>query len=481
MALAMPPVGAFYILLICVPAFILLTESSKTKLETFLTGWSFGAGYFISGLYWVSMALFVDIAIWWWVLPFSLILGPTLLGIYFGIIPLISWRYKANKLAYITITITAWAFIEYIRGWVFTGFPWNLAGYTWHLSLPIMQINAYIGIYGLTLLTLLWASTPIIPNKTVRNILIASFIIASITGLMRLYANPTAPSGQNVRIVQANIEQKLKWDKETILSNFKQHIDLTSTPSANPIDFVVWPETAIITNNYNEKDTLDIIAKSLPNNSTGIIGSLNTQYKFKTTEYFNAITFINKKGDVIGRYNKHHLVPFGEYIPYRDFLNLTPIAAGISMIGDFTRGKGILTIDIKDKPNPSPLICYEGIFPHKVALQGENRPEWLVNVTNDAWYGHTAGPYQHFEITRVRAIEEGLPLVRAANTGISATIDPLGRVIGSKKLGKKGVVDTILPKPLSPTPYSKYGDSIFLTLILLLGIYSETLLKRTIT
>ncbi len=482
MALAMPPIGAFYILLICVPTFILLTNSCETKRSSFLTGWAFGAGYFICSLYWVSMALFVDIASFWWVLPLSLIIAPTILGLYYGLIPLLAWRYKANKLSYIIITITAWSAIEYIRGFAFTGFPWNLAGYTWHFSLPIMQINAYIGIYGLTFLTLLWASTPIIQNKRVRNLLIMSFVIASITGLLRLHMNPTETSEQNVRIVQANIAQNMKWDKDTILKNFKQHLDLTSLPSTDAIDFTVWPETSIVTNNYNAQERFDLIAKALPNNSIGVIGALNTKYKYKEAEFFNSITFINKQGAMIGNYSKHHLVPFGEYIPYREYLGfIKPLATTLSMIGDFTRGTGVSTINLNGKPNPSPLVCYEGIFPRNVALQGDDRPDWLVNSTNDGWYGNTSGPYQHLEITRVRAIEEGLPLVRAANTGISAVVDPMGRIIAHKELGDKGVVDSMLPKPVSPTLYSQYGNVAFLILLLLAGVFSEVLIRRKVS
>ncbi|MCK5555092.1 MAG: apolipoprotein N-acyltransferase, partial [Alphaproteobacteria bacterium] len=190
--------------------------------------------------------------------------------------------------------------------------------------------------------------------------------------------------------------------------------------------------------------------------------------------FYNSVTVLDKKAKILNTYNKHHLVPFGEYIPFRNILNMTPIASGIARIGDFTRGAGVSSLYIDSLPKPSPLICYEAIFPNEVANHND-RPDWLLNVTNDAWYGKTAGPHQHFEIARVRTIEEGLPLVRSANTGISAVIDPLGRIIGIKPLGETGVVDALLPKALPPTPYSKTGDILFFLMLTLLAIFGEKL------
>jgi len=475
MTLAMPPIGAFYILLICVPVFIILTESSKTKKDAFLIAWAFGAGYFIFGLYWISFALFVDIKSFYWVLPLSAIIGPVILALFYGFIPLIAWRYKSNRIIYGLMIIISWSSIEWVRGHIFTGFPWNLIGYSWEYILPVMQINSVVGIYGLTFLTLIWSMTPLIENNKIKLAIVLSFIAIALFGIIRLNSNPTKQSGNyTVRIIQANIAQNLKWDSAREWENLKKHIDLTLKKRTikKPISFVIWPETSISFNLNKNPNIKKIISEALPDNSIGIFGSLNSKYKNNKKEFFNSVTILNKKSQILGRYNKHHLVPFGEYIPFRKYLNMTPIANGIANIGDFNRGKGVSTIDLKNLPNPSPLICYEAIFPGEVA-DNKNRPDWLVNVTNDAWYGNTSGPYQHFEISRVRAIEEGLPLVRAANSGISATIDPMGRIISSTKIGEVKTLDTILPKPINATIYSQIKDVLFFILLIFSAIIGE--------
>ncbi len=480
MTLSMPPIGAFYILLLCVPGLIWLTQQSKTKTETFLTGWAFGAGYFIFGLYWVSFALFVDIEAWWWVLPFSTIIAPTILALYYALIPLIVWRYRTHEAAYALMLVTSWSGIEWIRGHALTGFPWNLPGYTWHYLPPAMQVNAFTGIYGLTLLTLLWAIMPVLartPQRKFVSVLMVSFLIVAATGTARLILHPTKSFDKiAVRVLQPNIPQSAKWNQNKEWRNFKHHLDLTASATTlkQPITFVIWPETAIVSNLEHSPEIANAIGKALPKESIAFLGSLRVTGNSGAEKFYNSITVLNKKAKVLDTYNKHHLVPFGEYIPFRNILNLTPIASGIARIGDFTRGTGVTNLHTNFLPKPSPLICYEAIFPGKVANKND-RPDWLLNVTNDAWYGKTAGPHQHFEIARVRTIEEGLPLVRSANTGISAVIDPLGRIIGMKSLGETGIVDALLPRPLPPTLYSKTGDILFFLMLILLTIFGEKL------
>lgn len=482
-ALAMPPIGAFYLLLVSVPGMIWLTQNSLTKKEAFLTGWSFGAGYFISSLYWISIALFVDIQSFWWVLPLSLIAGPAALALYYGFIPLLAWRYKGHATAYTLMFVTGWALIEWVRGHALTGFPWNLPGYAWHYSLPVMQTNAAIGIYGLSLLTLLWATLPALsctPHKKFVPFIIISFLLAATAGGVRLYLHPSQPSDHyTVRIIQPNIPQSLKWDREAETRNFQQHINLTTAPSAlkDPLTFIIWPETAVTSSLQQYPELAQYIRAKMPQHSTALLGNLHMTRDVTGERFYNSLVVLNKETGIQDIYSKHHLVPFGEYIPFRHILNMTPIAAGIAMVGDFTPGDGVSTLHLNNLPKPSPLICYEVIFPGAVARR-DDRPDWLVNITNDGWYGKSAGPYQHFEIARARAIEEGLPLVRAANTGISATIDPLGRIVGMQPLGTSGIVDTFLPRALSSTIYSRVGDTLFFLMIILLVIAGETLRLR---
>jgi apolipoprotein N-acyltransferase len=478
LTLALPPVGMFFIPLLCVPCFIWLAQSCHSKRQSFLTGWAFGAGYFILGLYWVSFALFVDIGQWGWVLPFSAVVAPAIVALYYGFIPLVVYRYKDRPTPHVLLFVAAWAGIEFLRGHLFTGFPWNLLGYTWNYVLPVMQANAFIGIYGLTFLTLLWAAVPvIIKDKRLAVFCIVSFAAVFAGGMARLSLHPTLPLGSHtIRIVQPNIPQDQKWNSDEEWRNFQHLLDLTKLPSTldQPITFVVWPETAVTADLKQFPEIARYIAASLPDKSMALLGSLRTVESLNApTQFFNSVTALNKQAEIVATYDKHHLVPFGEYIPYRNYLNVTPIAAGISGIGDFNRGRGVSTLDLKGLPRPSPLICYEAIFPTQVASVSD-RPEWLLNVTNDAWYGKTAGPHQHFETVRVRAVEEGLPLVRAANTGISAVIDPVGRIVVMKSLQTEGILDSVLPAPLPPTFYARYGDAFYFLLLILAVIFALT-------
>lgn len=478
--LAMPPVGFFPVLLLTVPAFIHLCAEADSRRSAFLTGWVFGAAYFISGFYWISAALFVDIQAWAWVLPLSLIAGPGLFGLYYGFIPL-ACRHFREKKSYPFIFTGLWALAEYARGHLFTGFPWNLPGYAWDNVLPVMQTSALTGVYGLTLLTLFWAAAPAYrKQKAMLALAVLSFAAAFGLGALRLMHHPTMPfDNYTVRIVQPHIPQEQKWDNRQQWRNFEKYLALTRAENIDgkTPDFVLWPETAVAADLSLSPEIAQHIGNSLGAGGIAILGNLRFAEKDGKQEYFNSATVIDSHAVVLSSYDKHHLVPFGEYIPYRSYMNVTPIAMAISGVGDFTPGAGPRTIAIGEKPRFSPLICYEVIFPGAVA-DSKNRPDWLVNLTNDAWYGHTAGPYQHLAISRVRAIEEGLPLARAANTGISAMIDPVGRITAEKALGDSGFIDAALPRPLAPTFYSRFKDFYFFALLVALLFFPPLLDKN---
>lgn len=482
MTVTLPPVGFVPALLVCVPGLAFLTLNTPTRWKSFFTGWAFGAGYFIFGLYWVSAALFVDIAQWGWALPFSAIAGPTVLGLFYGFIPLMARRWRHDKAAYALAMAVSWGIVEWLRGHLFTGFPWNIPGYAWHWILPVMQSTAFVGIYGLTLLTLVWAMMPALSTRP-RLVLgaLATLILVLVAGAARLEQNPvTSASDHVVRLVQPNIPQQVKWDNDQDLRNLQKHITLSSAKSAleKPPTIVVWPETAVFADLVQFPDIVDLIARGLPKDSLAIIGALRVVAPDPNApQFYNSVTVLNANREVLGNHDKHHLVPFGEYIPYRQHIRFRPLALALSGIGDFTRGGGPGTFHAKGYPPFSPLICYEVIFPGRVADR-QDRPAWLVNVTNDGWYGKTAGPHQHLAISRARAIEEGLPLARAANTGISAMFDPLGRMIGAQALGTEGVVDTALPLPLPPTLYSRAGDALFAALAILMLLTAEFLLRN---
>lgn len=480
MTLALPPAGFFPVLAICAPVFIHLSIQAETRRAQFLTGWAFGAGYFIAGFYWISAALFVDIETWWWVLPLSLVLGPAVFAVYYGFIPLLAAFFKNSQTAYTLAFVGIWSLVDYARGHWLTGFPWNLPGYSWSRILAVEQTAAVGGVYFLSFLTLLWAALPCLwDNKKTRCFIIASFVIALLFGGYRLYALPTTYTETQVRIVQPNIPQTMKWDKDEEWRNFEKLLRLSRSPADISPAAIVWPETAVNADLDIHQDIARYIARNLPAAGAVITGNLrvtgNTTEDYK---FYNSVTLLDAQAQVRAVYNKHHLVPFGEYIPYRDKIGIAPIAAAVSGIGDFTAGDGAQTIDIPVTSLPpfSPLICYEVIFPRRT-VDPARRPAWIVNATNDAWYGHTSGPYQHLHITRMRAIEEGLPLARAANTGISTMIDPSGRLLATLRLGQDGYIDHPLPRALPPTLYSLYGDSVYALAVALLLLLAARLVS----
>ena len=471
LTLTTPPLGIFPLLFLIVPGFATLARSSPTRFKAFATGWAFGSGYFIFGLYWVSAAMFVDIGEWAWAIPFSGILGPVVLALFYGVIPLLARPFVRNGAAHALAIAAAWSLVEYARGHVLTGFPWILPGYAWDWVLPVMQTAAFTGVYGLTLLTLCWAVLPLFyRHDRLQHIVILSLVCAVAAGGIRLSLHPTEQSGShNVRIVQANIPLATKMNKDEDWRNFEKHLDLsaTKTPGSENITFVVWPETSLQSDISQFPDIAKLTAMKLPPKATGLLGAMRViENGPRDFVFYNSVTILDKKANVLGNYDKHHLVPFGEYIPFRDKLKLTPVSFAMDMIGDFGRGPGPRTMYVNTLPPFSPLICYEANFPGEVVDQ-KDRPAWLVNVTNDGWYGKTAGPHQHFAMARMRAVEEGLPLARAANTGISAMIDPLGRVIAQQPLGTAGFIDSILPLPLPQTVYARFGDTIFFLLLAL--------------
>lgn len=467
---ALAPIGFFPVLFLSLPGIVWLCFAAPTKTKAFLLGWGFGAGYFIFGLYWISFALFVDIKTWGWALPFSAIVGPGLLGLYYAFVPLLAAPFKKSILAYALAFVTFFSAMEWLRGHAFTGFPWNLPGYAWHHVLPMLQPAATVGIYGLTFLTLLFAILPVIRHERNAFRVVAGLLaICFLSGAGRLLLHPQEEYPRHtVRIVQPNIPQSQKWDADMEWRHFEHHVTLMKSPSAfkEPFNFIVWPETAIASDIRQYPEIADYLRLAMKKGSVLVTGALRFEKEAGDVRYYNSITLLEKDTGRIAHYDKHHLVPFGEYMPLQSALKLMPIAASLANFGSFTGGGGPATLKPAFLPSFSPLVCYEAIFPAKAA-DPQNRPDFLVNVTNDAWYGKTAGPHQHFAIARLRAIEEGLPLVRAANNGISGTVDPLGRIIASLGLDETGVVDSGLPAPLSPTVYARFGDMLF---FLMLGL-----------
>lgn len=466
--LAQPPV---YMLLLLIPSFsglALLVVHAGSKRQAFLDGWWWGLGYFTAGLYWICISLYVEPEKFAWLTPFALFGLPSVLGIYTGLVTLIfsigcrvqgagyasdTDKKSARNLQSVTLFppflfATLFVAVEYLRSYLFTGFPWNLIGYVWTVSDIPLQAAWLVGIYGLSWITVFVATAPatfVLCKKPYLPNGLAACLLACLLvfGWMRLEHNPTQYSNVRLRIVQANIAESEKLSSEARLSILRKYIELTRLPDSNHISAVIWPEAAIPY--YVEPDSplTHDLGNNLQEDALLIAGGLRGNENAFGWQAWNSLFVIDHKGDILAQYDKHHLVPFGEFIPLRHILPLENISGGH---GDFSRGPGPQTLAADNLPPFSPLICYEAIFPQETT-DGSHKARWLLNVTNDAWFGISSGPYQHLQMARVRAVENGLPLVRAANTGISAVIDPFGRILMKLPLDKDGIIDFYLPLP----------------------------------
>lgn len=493
MSLAMPPFNLFPLLWFCLPVTLWLVQGTTTSLQAFAVGWSTAFGFLACSLYWIAASMLVDIQHFWWAIPLAVAALPAFFALYYGVAVVAAQKIGVRNLGGTLVFALLWFTADWVRGHLFGGFPWNLVGYCWSGVLPMLQITSVIGIYGLTLLTVVAASLPAIlappqvpympPQMTPRTpyrVVGASLMILLMIGIWGAYrlhtTEVTDTPDVRIRLVQPNIDQKSKWLLRERDHDFNTLLELTSRHGEIPVTHVVWPETA--STYYLSEDALrrQQIADHIPSSSavlTGVIRrSLDGEGK---TLFYNSLVAVDGLGRLVAGYDKVHLVPFGEFMPLRAWLPkaIKALAAGDA---DFSAGDGAHSVRILGLPPFSPLICYESIFPGQVT-DPQDRPTFILNVTNDGWYGQTIGPYQHFAIGRVRAIEEGLPFLRAANTGISGVIDPLGRVLKTQALGTQGVIDTNLPMPLDLTFFGKMGDMAVAILFLLISFLAVTAQK----
>ncbi len=490
-ALSFAPFYIFPFLIVCYPLFMLMSIISDQPKYAFYKGFAFGFGHFFAGLYWIGNSVIVEADIPNWVGPIMV----TFIAIYLSLFPgLVAYVLKyihrnhtvSKNLLNISISfIVLWSFSEWLRGMLFTGFPWNLMGYIWGFSDIMLQSTAIWGIYGLGLITLILSILAFFALVNRWRIISAPVVILGIIGLYsfgssRLPETIEYVEQVNLKVVQANIQQKDKWPYENWSKNLITHMDMSDDNKAENKDIIIWPETAVIYSISEEPLRRDVMSSILNEEDILLTGFPRRQRDPDQTRIFNSLIAINKEGNIEGIYDKSHLVPFGEYIP--SFITNIMIPLGLDKMftggQGFSHGEGIKTLNIDGMPSVGVLICYEIIFPGQVT-DPENRPDWLLNITNDAWYGESTGPYQHVLQTRVRAIEEGLPLVRSASTGISAIIDPYGRIVDQIGLNKRGVVEGALPqKLLERTLYSFLKEWIFTCIGVTLIIANIVLLRR---
>ena len=453
-----------------------------------LTGFWFGFGYFLTGLYWIAEAFLVEPWRHSWLIPFVMTTLPGGMALFYAAaaaLAMMLWRPGASRVFALAI---AFGLAEYARGHVLTGLPWNLLGYGLAATLPMMQAAVIFGVYALSLLAVLLFASPFAiwapqgsglarPNGTALLTLVFSVALAlgAAWGAARLQSADMASTGVRLRIVQANVDQANKWRPENSAEIFNTYLDLTRSGGGkgglDGISLVVWPETAVPFLLAESAQALTAIGDVLPDGTSLLVGSgriveeRDARDRLVATRVYNSLLAISDKGEVLDGYDKIHLVPFGEYLPFQDFMESLGIFQLTGVRGGFSAGSGSRLLSVPGAPPARPLICYEIIFPDEISNSGP-RPGWLLNVTNDAWFGGSAGPYQHFHQAQVRAVEQGLPVVRAANTGISAIIDPYGRVLGELGLKKEGVVDGFLPEALPITKFATWGHSIELAVLI---------------
>ncbi|MCP5412866.1 MAG: apolipoprotein N-acyltransferase [Alphaproteobacteria bacterium] len=482
------PLGFFPALLAGYGALVLLLDGADGGPHPLRAaaaiGWAFLFGQFLLGLYWIGYAFMVDPSAHLWQMPFALLGLTAGLGLFGALAGLLSMYFWQDGPARIFITAAFFALCEYLRGHVLTGFPWNLAGYGWGAVPAVLQGASLFGVYGLSFLTiLLGASLAELLCGRWRLSAAMALAFAGLFGfgVYRLNATPADDTrGVVVRLVQPDVPQREKYVRKLMMRNWDWLVELSARPGDKALgrpDVIVWPEAATGFPVANAPGALDQIALFTGRGQTLITGSERVAQDAQGLSYYNSLYLFGRYGALPLVYDKFHLVPFGEYVPFAKLLGQIGITKLTQGPSGFSAGDHPHLLAVPGAPPVSPLICYEVIFPGAVVDTSAPRPGWMVNVTDDSWFGPWAGPRQHLLIARVRAIEEGLPIARAANTGISAMIDPYGRIVRQLSLGQRGVVDARLPAALAPTLYARFGDLWFF-LLMVSAAFAAFLLAR---
>lgn len=425
-------------------------------------GWWCGVTFFAGSMYWIVEPFLVDPVRHGWMAPFALVLLSGGLALFWGGACALAGL-AAPGAARTLALVGALTLAEYARSHVLTGFPWGLIAYSWSET-PLFQLLAVTGPHGLGALTLLVAALPVLLRRWWIGAAVAMTAVAGAWsfGAQRVTAVPE--TGIVVRLVQPNAPQHLKWKPDWVRVFWDRALALTKR--APRPDVVIWPETSIP---FLWDESPQLVARLIE--AAGGAHLIAGHRRFEGLEMRNALIHVAPSGEVVANYDKHHLVPFGEYVPLSGLaarLGITGLAANDGI--GFGAGPGPRLVTAPGLPPYLPLICYEAIFPEEMRAPG-GRPAWIVHVTNDAWFGNFAGPFQHFVQARARAIEQGLPVARAANTGVSAMIDPYGRPLAKLPLGVEGAIDHALPAALPAPPYTWLGDwpAVALAALLLLA------------
>ena len=458
--LALPPIYAVPVLLVTIPGFLWLLGRAGGWRQAAWWGFAFGFGHHLAGLYWITHSLFTDIGRWWWLVPVAAP-GIALPVALFSVLPaLVAWRLPAGWPRVLGFA-AAWVGAEMLRGVMFTGFPWNLLGTVWAFWAVPLQLASLVGVHGLSLLTVLLAAVPVLRSRSATAGALVVLGLWLGFGLARLSLPGPPDTDIRLVLVQGNVAQDTKWDPAQRMPIFQRYLEISTeggraAAAAHPGQplLVIWPETASPFLLAQDPEAMRMAGAALPPGALLLAGTVRGEWDGggRLSALFNSLVALDPAGQVVGLFDKAHLVPFGEYMPFGGILPIRMVMGGV----DFSAGPGPEAMQLPGGlPAPGPLICYEVIFPGRVV--GKERPGWLLNVTNDAWFGHSAGPYQHLAAARLRAVEEGLPMVRAAQTGISAIFDAVGRERGRLGLGAMGRLDATLPGMQPVTFFGRMG------------------------
>lgn len=503
--LALAPFFAWPVLWITLPVLVWLLDGAKADtaagrshgrwwtrpwVAAAQVGWWFGFGYFLAGLFWIGEAFLVEAEIFAVLMPVAVLLMPAGLALFYAAAAALAaplWHAGAWRVLALALSLSA---MEWLRGHVLTGFPWNVLGYALTYPLPLMQNASLVGIYGLTLAAvLIFALPPVLwcepsPSWSRRrgtfalSVALLPLVVGAAFGYVRLARaqSGTVPDVK-IRIVQPSVPQREKWRPENQQPIFLDHLELSQRDPAGTVDHlagithVVWAEAAMPFMPLDTPEALAAIGRLLPEGTVLIAGALRAERappeSPRLRSFFNSLLVFGAGGLLLTRYDKIHLVPFGEYLPMQGLLESIGLQQLSRLRGGFDVGISPRPLlEIPGLPKAVPLICYEAIFPWAI-VQGSERPGLILNVTNDGWFGNTTGPRQHLHQARVRAVEEGIPLIRAANNGVSAAFDGYGRMLGRLDLDARGVLDVSLPPALRAPPYARLGDMVFFTVWLL--------------
>jgi apolipoprotein N-acyltransferase len=479
--LAMAPFNAWPVLFLTFPVAVWLIDGAgagrlRGVPAAAMAGFWFGLGYFVLGLYWIGYAFLVDASTFAWLLPFAILGLPAYLALFTALgfaLARLLWTRDASRVIALAISLTL---SEWLRGHLLTGFPWNAFGYALSEPLALAQTASLIGLWGLTFLSVaIFASPAVLIDGRSRGrrpwiapaAALLVLVAMGVFGAVRLSQEPTRMvANVKLRIMQPNLQQDVKFNyaaKAEVMQKYLTLSDRATGPQSTGVrdaSILIWPESAFPFFLTREADAMAQIANLLPKGTVLIAGSVrapDVPPGTRITRAYNSIYVIDHDGSILSIYDKLHLVPFGEYLPFQDSLEALGFEQLTRIQGGFIAGTLRRTMQIPGAPAALPLICYEIVFPGGVVAR-DDRPGWIVNLTNDGWFGISTGPYQHLQQARLRAIEQGLPVVRAANTGISAVIDPVGRIVARLGLGIEGVLDSSLPSAIRLTIYARTGD-----------------------